>query len=212
MKLIKASYLIECPEKPLEMLKRIERAIRKAYKSEGNITNTSYVDMIRKVIKRGHESTLEHGIVSVTFITDRGVTHEMVRHRIAAYTQESTRFCNYSKDKFGNEINVIDIEQHLKNSLSLPVWLRAMEFAERSYFEMLELGESPQIARAVLPNSLKTEIVATYNLREWRHFFKMRAAPPAHPQMRELTIPLLKDFQDFIPIVFDDLKGDDDVK
>lgn len=205
MKIVKASYLIECPEPPFEMLKRIERAIRKAYKSEGEITDTSYIGILKKVLSRKHESTLEHGIVSVTFITDRGVTHEMVRHRIAAYTQESTRWCNYSKDKFGSEISVISIERHLKNPLSLPIWNRAMSLAEIAYFDMLALGESPQIARSVLPNSLKTEIVATYNLREWRHFFKMRTPSDAHPQMRELMIPLLQDFKDLIPVIFDDI-------
>ena len=205
MKIVKASYLIECPEEPLEMLKRIERAARVCYKSEDKITDTSYADMIRRLIKSGHESVLEHGIMSVKSITDRGVSHEIVRHRIASYSQESTRFCSYDKDKFGHEITVIDLEQHLKNPLSLSVWTKAMRNAEMAYFEMLALGESPQIARSVLPNSLKTEIVKTYNLREWRLFFKQRTAPQAHPQMRELTIPLLQDFKDLIPVVFDDI-------
>ncbi len=212
MKIIKASYIIDFSEPPIEMLKRIERAGRVCYKSEDKITDTSYIDMIKKLIKSGHESVLEHGIISVKSIVDRGVSHEIVRHRIGSYSQESTRFCSYDKDKFGHEITVIDLEKHLKNPLSLSVWTRAMRYAEMAYFAMLELGESPQIARSVLPNSLKTEIVKTYNLREWRLFFKQRTSSKAHPQMRELMIPLLKDFQELIPIVFDDLKGDDNGK
>ena len=212
MKIVKASYIIECPEEPLVMLKRIERAARVCYKSEDKITDISYVDMIKRLIKSGHESVIEHGIVSVTSIVDRGVSHEIVRHRIASYSQESTRFCSYDEDKFGHEIKVVDIRQHLKNPKSFDVWERAMVLAEVAYFNMLELGESPQIARSVLPTSLKTEIVKTYNLREWRLFFKQRTSPKAHPQMRELMIPMLRDFKNLIPIVFDDLKGDDNGK
>ena len=134
-----------------------------------------------------------------------GNSHEIVRHRIAAYSQESTRYCNYSNSKFGNEITVIEPFFFKDNPERYELWKTAMEQAEATYFSLLKIGASPQEARSVLPNSLKTEIVVTYNLREWRHFFKLRTSAAAHPQMREIARPLLKAFQAQIPVVFDDI-------
>src|SRR3989304_5675541 len=150
MKIIKASYIIDCPEPPIEMLRRIERAGRVCYKSEDRITDISCISMIRSLISAGHESVLEHGIIS---------------------------------DKFLLEL----IEQH--------------------YMKKLHMGLTPQQARYFLPNGLKTEIVMTCNLREWRHVLKLRTSAKAHPQMRELMVPLLQDFKDLIPIVFDDIES-----
>lgn len=177
-----------------EMIRKIEKIGRVCYKSEGNITEESAERFIRNILKRGHESVIEHEAVTVRMICDRGITHEIVRHRIASYSQESTRYCNYSGDKFGNEITVIDIaggfSYDLNNETDLQkyeAWMRAMENAEKSYFELIELGATPQEARSVLPNSLKTEIVVTMNLRSWRNFFRLRCDSHAHPQMREVA-------------------------
>jgi len=134
-----------------------------------------------------------------------GNSHELVRHRIASYTQESSRYCNYSKAKFGKEITVIKPLDWEEDSLSYLMWKDACENCERSYFILLEEGVTPQLARNVLPHSLKTELFMTMNLREWRHFFKVRTPSDVHPQMREITIPMLREFQERIPVIFDDI-------
>ena len=189
-----------------EMLRRIERIGRVCYKSEDKIEDGSAEKFIRGIIRRGHESVIEHGSITVKFICDRGVTHEIVRHRIASYSQESTRYCNYSQGKHGGEITVIQPHYLVEDTEGWFQWRRACFEAEKQYFRLLEFGCSPQEARAVLPNSLKTEVVMTANLREWRHFFRLRTAPAAHPQMREVTIPLLRQMQELVPVVFDDIK------
>jgi thymidylate synthase (FAD) len=208
MKIIKASYEIINKEKinGIEILKDIEKVGRTCYKSEENITDTSALLFVDMLIKRGHEAMVEHNSISVKFICDRGVSHELVRHRLASFGQESTRYCNYSKDKFGNEITVIKPCFWEYDSSEYLCWSHATSQAEDHYFDLLNIGASPQEARSVLPNSLKTEIVMTMNIREWRHFFSLRCDAPAHPQMRELTLPLLKEMSELIPIVFDDLK------
>lgn len=188
-----------------EILNKIERCGRVCYKSEGKIEEGSAEKFIAGIIKRGHEAVLEHASVTVKFVVDRGVSHEIVRHRIASYCQESTRYCNYSKDDFGSEITCI-IPHYLDyKSEGWETWKAAMKSCEDAYFKLLDIGLTPQEARAVLPNSLKTEVVMTANLREWRTFFKLRCANAAHPQMREVTRPLLEDFKNLIPVVFDDI-------
>ena len=193
----------------LAMVKNIERMGRICYKSEGNISDTSYRKFLQNLLARGHESVIEHGKVSVLVICDRGVSHEIVRHRIASYSQESTRYCNYSQDKFGNELTFIRPCFWTEDSPAFRIWKASMEAVERDYFRLLELGAQPQEARSILPNSLKTEIVVTMNLREWRHFFRLRTAPAAHPQMRQTASALLRDFQRRIPVVFDDIPAHD---
>lgn len=195
-----------------EMLRRIERIGRVCYKSEDKIEDGSAEKFIRGIIRRGHESVIEHESLTVKFICDRGVTHEIVRHRIASYSQESTRYCNYGKEKFGSQITCIDLATGFQYDLDsetdrkkYDVWRRAMENAEASYFQMIELGATPQEARSVLPNSLKTELVVTMNLREWRHFFRLRTDAASHPQMRETACALLEDFRARVPILFDTL-------
>ena len=196
-----------------QMIRKIEKIGRVCYKSEGNITDESAERFIRNILKRGHESVIEHESVTVRMICDRGITHEIVRHRIASYSQESTRYCNYSGDKFGNEISVIDIasgfEYNLDDETDLrkyEAWMRAMENAEKSYFELIELGATPQEARSVLPNSLKTEIVVTMNLRSWRNFFRLRCDSHAHPQMREVANIALTLFKEKLPVFFSDFE------
>lgn len=191
-----------------EMLKVIEKAGRTCYKSEDKMTNETAEAFVKMLISKGHESVLEHQSLSVKFTCDRGVSHEIVRHRLSSFSQESTRYCNYSKEKFGNEINVVDIAHHFKNPESLKVWTMAMEAAESCYRQLIELGETPQIARSVLPNSLKTEIVVTANLRQWREIFRQRTSPMAHPQMREIMKPLLAFLKTTIPVIFDDISNE----
>lgn len=212
MKIIKPSVEFITPIDGEVILKRIEQCGRVCYKSEDKITEGSAEKFCQNIIKRGHEAVLEHCSFTVKFICDRGVSHEIVRHRLAAYCQESTRYCNYSKDGFGNEITVIlpcffDTGMGtMSNSLIYDSWKRSCERAEEGYFQLLEMGATPQEARSVLPNSLKTEVVMTANIREWRHFFKLRCSPAAHPQMREVAIMLLNQCKEQIPILFDDIE------
>lgn len=205
MKIINASYRIETSIDGKQILKRIEKAGRICYKSEDRITAESAEAFARKLIERGHESVLEHESITVRFVCDRGVSHEIVRHRIASFSQESTRYCNYSGNRFGNQITFIKPCFLEEGTGGYKLWKQAMFVAEKEYFELLNWGCTPQEARSVLPNSTKTEVVMTANLREWRHFLKLRTATAAHPQMRELTVPLLEELQRQIPVVFDDM-------
>ena len=206
MKVINAGYEFITPIDGVDILKKIEQAGRVCYKSEDLITDESAIKFAQNIIKRGHEAVLEHCSFTVKFIVDRGVSHEIVRHRVASYCQESTRYCNYSKDKFGNEITVIKPCFWDEQSFEYIKWLHTCQYSEKAYFTLLEAGVTPQEARSVLPNSLKTEVVMTANIREWRHFFKLRTSSAAHPQMREVAIPLLKELQEKIPILFDDIE------
>lgn len=208
MKVIKPYYDILTKINGFDILRQIEKCGRVCYKSNDKINEISCYDFVRNIIKRGHESVLEHFSFSVKFVCDRGVSHEIVRHRLASYSQESTRYCNYSLDKFGNEITVV--EPYFFNENEKFVWYNSCLQSERSYFELLQLGCTPQEARSVLPTSLKTELIMTANLREWRHFLKLRTAKNAHPQIRELAIPLLKDLQERIPVLFDYIEIEDD--
>jgi len=189
-----------------EMLKKIEKIGRVCYKSEDRITEDSAEKFIRSILKSGHESVIEHEKISVRIICDRGVTHEIVRHRIASYSQESTRYCNYSNEKFGKELTLIQPLFWSEDSAEYKVWLDSMQVIEDNYNKLMGLGAEPQQARSILPNSLKTEIVVTMNLREWRHFFKLRTAKRAHPQMREVACMILDLFKGYVPVIFDDIE------
>lgn len=208
MKAIKAYTQIYNDFDSKKIIEKIEQVARTCYKSEGKIQKGSAAKLVAGLIKLGHEAMLEHASVTVKFVVDRGISHELVRHRLASFAQESTRYCNYSKDDFGSEITFIIPDYLEYKSEGWSIWKEAMKQAEDSYFKMLDFGLSPQQARAVLPNSLKTEVVMTANLREWRHFFKLRALGTTgkpHPQMLEVAIPLLEDMKNLIPVVFDDL-------
>jgi len=201
-----AGFKIEDTVDGAQILKNLERYGRLCKKSEGKITEGSAEKLIRQLIKDGHESVLEHEKVTVRFIIDRGVSHELVRHRIGSYSQESTRYCNYGRRgiEFIQPFFLLGGE-HVKR---YNIWLRVMEACEKGYLEFLEDGASLDEARIVLPFSLKTEIVVTYNLRAWRHFFRLRASNRAHPQMREVVRPLLARFKALIPVIFDDISGE----
>lgn len=207
MKTINAGYEILTPIRGDE-LQLIEKAGRTCYKSEDKITDESAKKFVAGLIKRNHEAMLEHSFLSIRFICDRGVSHELVRHRLASFAQESTRYCNYSQDKFGNELTFIKPFFLDEDTNEYRVWEHAMKVAESDYMMMLNVGRTAQEARSILPNSIKTEVVMSTNYREWRHFFKLRAARatgPAHPQMEEITRPLLEELKTLIPVVFDDI-------
>ncbi len=199
MNIICPYFKIESNVNGEQILKNLERYGRTCYKSEDKITLDSSKKFIENIMERGHETVIEHYSVTVRIICDRGVTHEIVRHRLASYSQESTRYCNYSSR------GMTFIQPFFFSEKKYEIWWKAMKSCESAYNSLIELGATPQEARSVLPNSLKTEIVMTCNLREWRHFFRLRCSKKAHPQMREIAVPLLKEFQKRIPIIFDDL-------
>ncbi|WDN89779.1 thymidylate synthase (FAD) [Desulfosarcina sp. BuS5] len=205
MRIISPGHEILFIQDGASILKQIEAAGRTCYKSENKITADSAAGFVKSIIKSGHHSVVEHISISVRFICDRGITHEIVRHRLAAYSQESTRYANYSEDKFGNEITVIKPYFWSEGSEEYLEWETAMKNAEQSYLKLLQNGARPEQARSVLPNSLKTEIVMTCNLREWRHVLALRCSKASHPQIREIMLPLLAEFHEKIPVLFDDL-------
>jgi len=219
MEVIKPSFEILTKLDYSKILKTIELAGRTAYKSEGKITEDSAAAFVVMIIGRGHESVLEHESFSVKFICDRGVSHELVRHRLVAYTQESTRYCNYYRKgitfiqpNFWNETSKEDEQINFWNETSkedeqinFQIWYDAMKAAENYYNKLIKNGATPEEARSVLPNSLKTEIIATANIREWRHILTLRASTRAHPQMREVMVPLLKTLKRELPVLFEDI-------
>lgn len=205
MNIVKPSYQIFTDIDAESMLKHIERVGRVCYKSEDLITEDSYLRFVKMIIDKGHYGILEHASITVSFTCDRGVSHEIVRHRMASYAQESTRYCNYSKDKFGKELTFIEPSFWEQGDEPYKLWFDQMKSVESTYMSMLENGAKPEQARSALPNSVKTEIVATMNLNGWRHFFELRTSEYAHPQMRELARPLLEELKSKIPVVFDDI-------
>ena len=212
MRVINAGYEIISELNGEEILKHIERCARVCYKSEDRITDGSAEKMVAALIRSGHEAMLEHYSFTVKFICDRGIANELVRHRIASFAQESSRYCCYAKDKFGKELTFINPCFWEPDSDNYARWFHEMDEAEKTYLAMIESGATPEQARDILPMSIKTEIVMTANLREWRHFFKLRAegvTGKPHPQMLEITIPLLKELKQKVPVVFDDIMSED---
>lgn len=228
MRIIKPSTeLLMFPGSPSRIIEKFGRV---CYRSEDKIDEGTDIRFVNMILKRGHESVIEHISASVRFICDRGVSHEIVRHRLASYSQESTRYCNYSGDKFGGHITFIKpcfyneiplgefttAEDAINNGIydrkkkggmdeAQAIWLISMFNAEQSYKDLLFLKSQPQEARSVLPNSLKTELIMTANIREWRHFFKLRTSNAAHPQMREVAIPLFREFKRIFNPIFNDI-------
>jgi thymidylate synthase (FAD) len=225
MRIIEQNIVFEEEIDGPRIIRRIENAAKTCYKAEHTVGNIDDAKaFVRSLIKRGHESTIEHISISARVITNRSVSHEWVRHRVGcSYSQESTRYCNYGAEKFGNEITVIwpwylgeplrhlwtgDTEPHfpvMHNTMAAYTWYRHMQACERAYLELLEQKCKPEEARGVLPNDLKTEFVTTMTLRAWRHFFKLRCAKTAHPQIRELALKALSELHSKIPVIFDDL-------
>ena len=213
MRIIDPSFEILTPisEGGLRELKLIEKIGRVCYKSENKISENgeSAKQFVAMLIKRGHEAMIEHSFLSVKFTIDRGVSHEIVRHRLAAFAQESTRYCNYAKDKFEKQITFIRPFFFQDGSAEYKAWERACLAAEKEYLALIESGASPQQARSVLPNSLKTELVMSANYREWRHFFRLRLDAAAHPQMRQIVLKLGRELKQQLPIIFDEFNFDE---
>ena len=233
MKIVQPGYEILRPyalsdENKLAIYRAIELPARTCYKSEARITSESAAPMVAALVKNGHEAMLEHANMTVKFIVDRGVSHELVRHREASFAQESTRYCNYGAEKFGHDISFVNpcggLELDPKHAAFFEkddpevcadwlghqflLWKQACTAAEQRYFALLDQGVSPQMARGVLPNALKTEVVLTANIREWRHILRLRAANatgPAHPQMLEVMVPLLITLSGYMPELFLDI-------
>jgi thymidylate synthase (FAD) len=205
MKVIEPSFEILTEIDGERILKSLEIYGRTAYKSEERITEDSHINFMKMLMAKGHESVIEHIVVTIRIICNRGVSHELVRHRIASYTQESTRFCNYTKDKFDKNVKFIKPLFFEEGSFQYKLWETACRFSEVSYFQLILSGARAEEARDVLNNALATEIIVTMNLRSWRNFFRQRTSTKAHPQMREIAIPLLKEFKEKIPVIFDDI-------
>lgn len=197
MEIVKPAVELLITENPVSILKRIEACGRVCYKSEGNITPDSYINFLKGIIKREHLAVLEHGSLTILVKCDRGVSHEIVRHRIGSYCQESQRYVRYIT---GIEV----IKPHFEDKALSVKWDSAIKFAEETYKELIARGIKPEIARSVLPNATKTEIAITYNFREWRHFLELRGSKAAHPQMREIAIMILEEFHKQIPVIFED--------
>jgi len=199
MKIIEQSYaILSISENPLEL---IEQAGRICYKSEDKITSDSAEKFVKMLRDKGHHAMLEFGDITVKFITNRGVTHELVRHRLSSFAQESTRYVRYDWDmEF-----IRPVWWDNWGSLSKSEWTACCRHSEVSYAALLKIGSRPEQAREVLPNSLKTEIVVKANIREWRHILKLRTSKKAHPQIRGLMLPLLAELQERVPVVFDDI-------
>lgn len=185
-----------------KIMQHIERAGRVCYKSESRISDESAEKFIANIINSGHESVIEHVSITFKIICDRGVTHEIVRHRLASYSQESSRYCDYSNEKFGGELTFIKPCFWSEDDENFLLWKETMALLEKNYLAMRKNGARPEQARSILPNSLKTEIFMTANLREWRHFLKLRTSPRAHPQMREVALKIHELLNKHLPIIF----------
>lgn len=207
MRIVQPSFeIIDAPEYEV-MLRKIDKAARVCYKSATKYLSNREINpgLIKRCVELKHMSTIEHASITVKIICDRGISHELVRHRLASFSQESTRYANYrDEDKFGGEISVIRPEE-IMDPKGSEIWEKAMEYCELAYLRLIDLSYRPQIARSVLPNALKTELYVTANLREWRHIFKLRCAKGAHPQMRRLMQSILTAFIMDYPVFFEDL-------
>ncbi|MBD3352799.1 MAG: FAD-dependent thymidylate synthase [Candidatus Lokiarchaeota archaeon] len=194
-------------QESVKILKFIEKIARVCYKSEDKISEDSYTRLLKMLIKNRHGAMLEHGgMMTIHFVCNRGFTHEIVRHRLASFAQESTRYVDYSKDKFENEITFVRPPNLKQNTPEYEKWYNAMVNAEEKYLNLRKAKVSTQIARGVLPIDVKTEIVVSTNHREWRNIFRLRTAPDAHPSMHQLMRPLLKELKQKIPIMYDDIE------
>jgi thymidylate synthase (FAD) len=198
-----AEIISKIDENVLELL---ELAGRTCYKSEAKITEDSAEKFVGMLKRNGHWASLEHYSVTVRFITDRGLTHEIVRHRLGSYSQESTRYVNYAGD------DIAFIKPSGLDPGEEVIWETACKDAEIAYKYLLAIGSTPQRARSVLPTCVKTELVMTANLREWYHVFKLRTAPAAHPDIRKLMYPLLAEFNERIPVLYSDLLEEEEEK
>ncbi len=193
-----------------KIMKRIERACRTCYRSEGKITEDSYKKLLANCITRGHESVLEHEKVTVRIYSDVGSYKDLTRHRFASFSIESTRYCSYDKDKYGNEIAFMNPAGYMEDEKMYETWKNTMQEIEKGYIKMKELGASTDMCREVLPHATAGEYTMTANIREWKHILALRTTKHVHPSIRQVLIPLLKYFQEEMPEIFGDLEYDTD--
>ena len=208
MKIVKPYVIVEKFD-GTQIMKRIERACRTCYRSEGKITEDSYKNLIKNCLNRGHESVLEHEKVTVRIYNDIGSYKDLTRHRFASFSVESTRYCSYDKDKYGNEISFMD-PVYIEDEKVYEVWKKTMQEIENSYLEMKKLGATTDMCRNILPHSTAAEYTMTANIREWKHIFELRANNHVHPAIRQVIIPLLKYFKEQMPDIFGDIPYDEE--
>ena len=192
-----------------KIMKRIERACRTCYRSEGKITEDSYKKLLTNCITRGHESVLEHEKVTVRIYSDVGSYKDLTRHRFASFAVESTRYCSYDKDKYGNEIAFID-PVYMEDKEIYEIWKKTMQEIENGYIKMKQLGATTDMCREILPHSTAAEYTMTANIREWKHILSLRTTKHVHPSIRQVLIPLLKYFKEEMPEIFADIEYDED--
>ena len=210
MKIIEPSVCVEEYDGK-KIMKNIERACRTCYRSEGAITEDSYKKLLNNCITRGHESVLEHEKITVRIVGDIGTYKDLTRHRFASFSVESTRYCNYGKDKFDNEIKFIR-PVHIEEGTDLyKSWKECLESIEKYYMEMSEAGAKPDQLRMILPHSTAAEYTMTCNIREWRHILSLRCAKMTHPSIRQILIPLLLKFKEDMPELFDEIPYDEEM-
>ena len=193
----------------LKIMKTLEKAAKQCYRTQGNITEDSYDHFLRNCINRGHESVLEHEKVTVRIYSDIGSYKDLTRHRHASFSVESTRYCNYSKDKFGNEISFVE-PCHIEDEEMYSIWKETMQNIETAYNEMAAKGATPDQLRMILPHSTAAEYVMTANIREWRHILSLRADSHTHPTIQQTMIPLLLYFKQEMPALFDEVDYNED--
>ena len=208
MRIVKPYVIVEKFD-GVQVMKRIERACRTCYRSEGKITEDSYKNLIKNCINRGHESVLEHEKVTVRIYNDIGSYKDLTRHRFASFSVESTRYCSYDKDKYGNEISFMD-PVYIEDEKVYEVWKKTMQDIENNYLEMKKLGATTDMCRNILPHSTAAEYTMTANIREWKHIFELRANNHVHPAIRQVMIPLLKYFKEQMPDIFGDIPYDEE--
>ncbi len=213
VKIVAPSVEIITPLDGEAILKHLELCARNCYKSEDKITPDSARMMVKKLLELGHEAMIEHYNFTVKLTCDIGVYKDLTRHRHVSFAIESTRYCNYSKGKFGNELTVIKPCHIKENTPEYALWFKTMQLIEQNYNAMAVLGCRPDQLRMLLPHSIKADVIMTANLREWRHIFKLRCAPAAHPSVQEVMNMLLSQLKAAIPVVFDDINyGEDSTK
>lgn len=191
----------------VKIMKRIERACRTCYRSEDKISEDSYKNLLTNCLNRGHESVLEHEKITVRIYSDIGSYKDLTRHRFASFSVESTRYCSYNKDKYGNEIAIID-PVYIEDKEVYATWKNAMEEMEKLYMKMKELGATTDMCREILPHSTAAEYTMTANIREWKHILELRTTNHVHPAIRQILIPLLLLFKEQMPEIFGNIEYD----
>lgn len=193
----------------IKIMKKLEKACRTCYRSEGSITEDSYKNLLKNCINRGHESVLEHEKVTIRMYCDIGVYKDLTRHRFGSFSIESTRYCSYDKDKYGNEIKCIN-PSYIKDTKIYEEWKKSMEEMEKHYMKMKEFSATTDMCRLILPHSAAAEVTMTADIREWKHILELRTSNKSHPAIRQLLIPLLKYFKKEMPEIFDGVDYDKD--